>query len=208
MLKLKNIAIVCCSTLFLFACDDAKETIENIEKAPELQGRFVSNCRSIGIDGVAGFSKMDELYLAANQTEFTTLYFEGTECSSDKEVGMLEYNGEFNVLNSKDNEGDLRFDLEEAIITIESETLAEALSAVNFCGQSSYEAGENESISSENAGLLCPVQDVPTTLYGSYTYDDQDNTLFLSDEPSDMNLSEAASKLPLIEVFADEFNKK
>jgi len=199
--------------IFMISCgDDAKETIKNLEDAPEIQGESMSSCSAAGIEGLVGISKKDVLILLANQSEFQTRYYSDTNCLEAKEVGRVTYKGDFAVerksLDDQQNVGDITFEIKKAFVEPFSDTLVTTFNTLGFCGRSDYIENETTEVTSGSDNTLCPVSDVPAVLYGQYKYDDANNRLLLSADPVDMDFNKSIPSLPLIDIFAAEYIKQ
>jgi hypothetical protein len=169
---MKKLSVMFCLVLsmgVLTACDDAEETIQNIDEQEELaEGRFLSDCAGFGVDRVAGISKRDQIEFLSNQTEIKTTYYSSSDCAESSVIGEKEYDGEFTVEQSKSedgvDQGVMQFELEEARITPSNETLVTALNAINYCGVDSYAVDETAELTNQSDLLTCPLEELPAEL--------------------------------------------
>ncbi len=164
------------------ACGDDNTEIPFVQE-PELNGRYTNeNCVNVGV-GSVGLSYQETLRFETPD-KFTRYqdYFLNADCSGDPE-GVAQAEGTYNVDNdgAPDSEGGaMEIMVDQAFVTAQSEGLADALSAINYCGVESYQAGQKEEVSPNNSdNLTCIVQSIPNTLYGVYSLNG--DTLYLND---------------------------
>jgi len=217
---MKKTLIIFCTVISLglfTACEDAEETIQNIDEQEELsEGKFLSECSSLGIEGVAGVSKRDEIEFLGNQTEITTTYYSTASCTKDSVIGEKQYEGEFLVeqRESEDgvDQGVIEFELQEAKLTPSNETLVTALNAINYCGVDTYAVDETQDLTDQSDLLICPFESMPANLTSVYFYETNDDILTLTDAPvvesENSELSIPEETLPVIQVFAEEYVKQ
>lgn len=176
----KKILLVALMMAFAACSKDQKQSVKNFAQEPDLNGRYSKNC--VGSD-LAGLSYLETLRFETDST-FTQIreYHTSDDCSDQSVQGVLRVSGRYAVDNdgaSQSEGGSIKLDLDKASIDVKSSTLADALNLVNFCGASDYKANEKVEITAGTDSHLCPVRQLPDSLYGVYREDD--GKLYLND---------------------------
>lgn len=190
MKTITRICLASAAALLAVGCSeeqakDAGQGIENIAQDPALQGEYADDCSSSKwLDA----SEKKELHFNGNQVEAHTVFYLDENCQD--EGARLVYLGEFEVNSDglpNSEGGSMKVDLQEAEVRVSSQSLADLLNAANFCGIENYKAGATVSLKGNTNDTLCPLKDIPTTLYGAYRV--EQDKLFLSSG----NLADMAS---------------
>lgn len=176
-------------SLSLIACsDDSKDTVHNLRAAPDLQGTFADTCSSSKILGV---SEQIQLNFEGNNYTRSQIFYDESGCKN--EIGRIQYVGEFKAGEQNpdnNNGGTLDLEVSKATIKVSSDTLATALNAINYCGHTDYASGKEVTLSGKQTEGLCPLENVPSTLYTAYKV--ESDNLFMTD--SDISTMAKTSK--------------
>lgn len=167
----------------LTACSDSKDTIQNVTEDASLQGRFLSEC---GSSSLIDMSERTALMFQGNEFTRTQSYFTADDCQ--EEGAKIDYTGTFTIDADglpETEGGALNIKVESMKILVNSEAVATALSAINFCGVSQYVVGEEVTIEGELSQGLCPLMNVPAERYGVYKV--EDDRLYLDNDLNSMS---------------------
>lgn len=188
-MRLKHLGLLglCATSLVLSACgDDAEDTVRNVTTVPELQSSWISGCAG---SSVLDLSTNTKLIFEGSDFQRIQRYYQDTQCSSAEQL-VVEYAGSFSVDEDAieaDDEGHINIKLEKAVVTPKDQSVADRLNTIRFCGVTDWQANKSQSLSGEDTENLCPLMNVPVTKYGIYKLTNEDKTLLLDNEISDMS---------------------
>lgn len=183
---------------------DAEETANNIKEDASLAGVYSSPCSKSSLLGMASQNK---LTFAGNKFTKEELFFEKEDCSGAADGSSLVLKGTFVVKGDTLPNSDARpikVELTEAYIQPKSDFFVNLGNTSKFCGHSDYAKDQKTVITTQTDNLLCPVQSVPSTLFGAYRV--EGNKLYLnagdiskmttkeSDQPSKLDKSVVYSR--------------
>lgn len=162
--------------LGLTGCSDkAKDTVHNLKEAPALQGNFADVCSS---SKLIGASERIELKFSASDYTRSQIFYSDKTCST--EIGRIDYKGQF-VAGAPNKDptkgGTLDLKVQTAQVKISNQDLANSLNAINYCGHTDYTSGKTVTLTGRQTQGLCPIENVPVTLYTVYAV--QNNGLYL-----------------------------
>ena len=166
--------IILCSALVIGGCDsdDASDVANNITEDPQLNGSFVGPCS--GSD-ILNLSYRQRMTFSGNTFTHERTYFETSDCSDAEAGGTVELTGEFVVdadgIESSDA-GAIQLELTKALVTPNQTYLVNALNTVGFCGSNDYTLNQEKEITEGTDEFACPVRELPETLYGAYSVED------------------------------------
>ncbi len=145
----------------------------NFVQEPDLNGRYSNDCSGSELANLS----MRTTYRFNADGSFSQYqdFYESEDCSDNESLGVVELGGSYTVDSDGAPEsegGAIQFEIKQAKITVQSALLADAMNAISFCGQDSYEEGSETEITETSDNALCPVKSVPDTLYGVYREDD------------------------------------
>ncbi len=194
---------------------DDDDPVTNVIIAPELQGQFTDSCDS---SLVLKLSERISLLFSGNEVrQIQNLYLNG-RC--DQVGAQVQYRGtfqveDFNSGETNDNDsgitvgpeepdplpedvvnsdyGQLNVRFESAVLIVHDQQVADSLSAVRFCGISSFPLGQE--IAVVNPSGTCPLTRVPADRFGTYRLDgnrlflDSEDLTSMADSPDNRDLS-------------------
>lgn len=204
--NIKTYGLLAFAACFLFGCDDAKKTIKNLSEQPEMQGKFLSSCERLGVEGMASVSSQDEIYFVGNQVTVNSIYYSDANCNSENEIGRVEYEGDFEVdrkglekvaknysqltdAQKKDLDGGfVELDIDKANVKATDQTLVSLLNGISFCGSSDYQLDKAKDITTATSEeIFCPIKSIPARLQGGYVFNEKAKELTFSNyqEPAE-----------------------
>lgn len=163
-----------------------------------LQGTFTDNCAKSTL--LKASEKLRISFQGSTYTQERVFYDDDT-CS---QVGAkIVYTGEFSA--SKSDPNAIAFNLNDAFIEATSAKMAKALSKVKFCGQDNFVVGKQVRVTGGTSKMLCPLQQVPGTFFGTYAVE-ENRLYFDKDAPTSMSQSKQSrvSKLNRDHYFTKE----
>lgn len=187
---MKKLILLPACLFALIGCSDDNDGIQAAENCTT-DAEFCSMVARSSCEGssIVDLAEHNSLEFNGNTFKRVQRFYASADCST-AEAAVVEYKGEFTVDEEavKGRPGAMNIALEKGSITVNDETTADLLSAVNFCGVDSYEVGKSYEIKGEQTEGLCPIQNMPVRLYGAYEIDG--DKLMLDNNISDMSTSE------------------
>lgn len=162
--------------------DDAKEALGNVTEDASLQGRFVEEC---GSSELLNLSERNALMFQGNDFTRTQSFFTSADCQ--EEGAKIDYQGTFTIdpdALPNSEAGSIDIKVEKAVLTINNETAAEALSAIGFCGIKEFPVGQEITIEGKGTEGTCPLMNLPSERFGAYKVDG--DKLYLDGDLSSM----------------------